>query len=307
MAGKRVVVTGATGTIGSALTDALLARGDEVVALTRHWRRTRLDPAVEVYGWAQPARERPPSAALAGADAVVHLLGEPVDQRWTAEVKQAIRESRVGSTRQLAAALLQLPRDERPGVLVSQSATGYYGPQNGQPLDERASVGPGFLAGVVDDWERAALAARGRLRVVLTRTGVVLSPGDGALGRMLPFFRLGVGGPVAGGRQFVPWVHLDDVVGALLTCVDDPRIHGPVNVTAPDAATNRDLARALGRVLRRPAVLPVPGFALRLLYGEMADMVLTGQWVQPRQLEQLGHAFRQPELDGALRDVLGQS
>jgi uncharacterized protein len=303
----RVVVTGATGTIGSALTSALLERGDEVVALTRNWRRSRLDPAIEVFGWAQPAREQPPRAALAGADAVVHLLGEPVDQRWTAEAKQAIRESRVGSTRQLVAALRELPEDERPGVLVSQSATGYYGPRDGQPLDERSAPGPGFLAVVVDDWERAALGARDHMRVVLARTGVVLSPGSGALGRMLPFFRLGVGGPVAGGRQFVPWVHLDDVVAALLACLDDPRLQGPVNVTAPDGATNRELARALGRVLHRPAVLPVPGFALRVLYGEMADIVLTGQRVAPRRLEQLGHAFRQPELEPALRDVLGQA
>lgn len=300
---KRVVVTGATGTIGSATVAALLERGDTVVALTRDVQRARgrLDARVELHAWAHPEHERPPRDALAGAHAVVHLLGARVDQRWTTEAKRSIRASRVESTRNLVTAL---DEPDAPDVLVSQSATGWYGPRDGRPLDEQAERGAGFLAEVVDEWERAALAAEPSVRVVVTRTGVVLSPRGGALGRMLPFFRAGVGGPVAGGEQYVPWVHLDDVVGVLLRCVDDPHARGPVNVTAPQAVTNRELSRALGRVLRRPAVLPVPAFALRALYGEMASIVVTGQNVAPRRLEELGYRFRQPQLEPALTDVL---
>lgn len=304
---KRVVVTGATGSIGSAVVAALRERGDSVVALSRDddRARERLGAGVEVHAWREPVGQRPPRDAFAGAYAVVHLLGEPVDQRWTAEAKRAIRESRVASTRNLVAALRALPETDAPPVLVSQSATGYYGACDGRPLDEHAALGSGFLAEVVDEWERAALEAAACMRVVVMRTGVVLSPRGGALARMLPFFRAGVGGPVAGGEQYVPWVHLDDVVGAVLRSIDDPEADGPVNVTAPTAVTNRQLSHTLGRVLRRPAVLPVPALALRALYGEMASIVVTGQHVVPRRLHELGYVFRQPRLEPALRGVLG--
>jgi hypothetical protein len=303
---RRVVVTGATGKIGSAMVAALRERGDTVVALSRDADRARdrLGAGVEVHAWREPVDERPPRDALAGAYAVVHLLGAPVDQRWTGDARRAIRESRVASTRNLAAALRALPETDAPAVLVSQSATGYYGARDGRPLDEHAPLGSGFLAEVVDEWERAAREAASCMRVVVMRTGVVLSPRGGALARMLPFFRAGVGGPVAGGEQYVPWVHLHDVVGALLQSIDDPKADGPVNVTAPQAVTNRELSHTLGRVLRRPAVLPVPALALRALYGEMASIVVTGQHVVPRRLHELGYAFRQPHLEQALRDVL---
>jgi uncharacterized protein (TIGR01777 family) len=302
----RIVVTGATGTIGRTVVEALRARGDEVVALSREESRARerLGREVTVAEWAEPARQPPPRNALAGADAVVHLLGEPIDQRWTDEAKERIRESRVQSTARLVEGLHQLADGERPRVLVAESATGVYGARDGVPLDETAAPGDGFLAELALDWEREAAAAEPLLRVVRVRTGVVLSPSGGALARMLPFFRLGLGGPVAGGGQFVPWVHLDDVVAALLRCVDDERATGPVNVTAPDPVTNRELARALGRVLGRPAVLPVPGVALRLLYGDMAQLVTEGHRVVPRRLEALGHEFRPPELEPAVRDTL---
>jgi uncharacterized protein len=304
----RVVVTGATGTIGAAVMSALRGRGDHVVALSRDVRRAgvRLGDGVELHEWAQPASERPPEAALAGADAVVHLLGERVDQRWTADAKRAIRESRVSSTRALVDALRALRADARPRVLVAQSATGYYGARDGRPLAEGAPAGAGFLADVVTASEREALAATPLLRVVCSRTGVVLSPSGGALGRMLPFFRLGIAGPVAGGRRYVPWVHLDDVVGSTLACLDDARADGPVNVTAPQPVTNAELSAALGRVLRRPAALPVPGFAVRALYGEMADIVITVQRVVPQRLLDLGYEFRHGELEPALRHVLGR-
>jgi uncharacterized protein (TIGR01777 family) len=305
----RVLITGATGTIGLALADALHARGDQVVALSRDPERGQrvLGNGAEVHAWPEPNLEPPPAQALADADAVVHLLGEPVAQRWTEEAKRNIRDSRVLGTRSLVAGLTALGDGVGPRALVSQSATGYYGPRGDAPIDEQASAGSDFLAEVVVAWEREAAAAAPRMRVAFSRTGVVLAAGGGALAKMLPFFRMGIGGPVAGGRQYVPWIHLDDVVGALLHCVDDESASGPVNVTAPNPVTNTELSRALGHALGRPAVLPVPSFAIKLLYGEMAEMVTTGARVIPARLRELGYAFRHPEVEAALRDVLGGS
>jgi uncharacterized protein (TIGR01777 family) len=305
----RVLITGATGTIGLALADAVTARGDQVVALSRDPDRGQrvLGDRVEVHPWPDPNAAPPPVAALQGVDAVVNLLGEPVAQRWSDEAKQRIRDSRVLGTRQLVAAVRALPSGDAPRVLISQSATGYYGPRGEAPLDEHASPGTDFLAEVVVAWEREAAAAESQLRVAFTRTGVVLSPGGGALAKMLPFFRLGIGGPVAGGHQYVPWIHLDDVVGALLHCLDDERAVGPVNLAAPNPVTNAELARALGHALGRPAVLPVPGMAVKLLYGEMAEIVTTGQRAVPAKLGELGFAFRHPEIEPALKDVLNGS
>lgn len=303
----RVLITGATGTIGLALADALRARGDRVLALSRDPERGErvLGAGVEVHPWAEPETTPPPTEALAGADAVVNLLGEPVAQRWSDSAKQRIRESRVRSTRMLVAGLTSVPQDERPRALVSQSATGYYGPRGDAPLDEGASPGSDFLAEVTQAWEAEATTAAASARVVCTRTGVVLSPSGGALAKMLPFFKLGIGGPVAGGQQYVPWIHLDDVVGAILHCVDHDDASGPVNVTAPNPVTNAELSRALGHALGRPAVLPVPGAAIKLLYGEMAEIVTTGQRAIPAKLGALGYTFRHPEIEAALKDVLG--
>jgi uncharacterized protein (TIGR01777 family) len=302
----RVVVTGATGLIGSALVDALRERGDVPVALARSTEsaREKLGAGVEVHRWAAPESEPPPTQALAGAGGVVHLLGEPVDQRWSDAAKRRIRDSRVRSTTLLADALTALSPEERPAVLVSQSASGYYGVRGDEPLSEDAAPGDDFLAGVVVEWEAAARRAEPALRVVETRTGVVLSGEGGALAKMLPFFKLGIGGPVAGGRQYVPWIHLDDVVAGLLRCLDDERLSGPVNLTAPNPVTNAELSRTLGRVLHRPAFLPVPGFALKLLYGEMAQVVTTGSRVVPDRLQAVGHSLHFPDLEPALRAAL---
>ena len=304
----RVVITGATGTIGRALIAALVDRGDEAVALSRDAGRARdaLGNRVQTHAWSRPGDEPPPEAALAGADALVNLLGEPVAQRWSAKAKEKIRRSRVAGTRSVVQGLLAFAPDRRPRTLLSQSATGYYGPRAEELLDEEAPAGHDFLADVVVAWEHEALIAATDLRVAVMRTGVVLSAAGGALAKMLPFFRLGIGGPVAGGRQYVPWVHLDDVVGAMLFCLDNPDAAGPVNLTAPTPVTNAELSRTLGRVLARPAVLPVPALALKALYGEMAQIVLTGQRVLPRRLEQLGYGFRHPDLEPALRDVLNR-
>jgi uncharacterized protein (TIGR01777 family) len=302
----RVLITGATGTIGLALADALHARGDQVVALSRDPERGQrvLGEGVEVHAWADPVGEPPPAEALRGADAVVHLLGEPIAQRWSGDAKQRIRDSRVTGTQQLVQGLVGLPEGERPGVLVSQSAVGYYGARGDASLDEQSSAGHDFLAEIVVAWERAAVAAPGGMRVVCTRTGVVLSSSGGALAKMLPFFKLGVGGPVAGGKQYVPWIHLDDVVGGLICCLEEGGATGPVNLTAPDPVTNAELARALGHVLGRPAVLPVPGLAVKLLYGEMAEIVTGGQRALPARLNELGYGFRHTEIKAALADVL---
>jgi uncharacterized protein len=303
----KIVITGATGTIGAALTRSLIAQGDQVVALSRNPGRAHGavgDGAVQ-HAWPDPKQVPPPAEALAGADAVIHLLGEPIAQRWNAQVKREIEDSRVLSTRMLVQGLRDLSPAERPSVLVSQSATGYYGPRGEEPVQEDAPAGEDFLARVVVQWEREANAIAGDVRVVCTRTGVVLSPSGGALSTMLPFFRRGLGGPVAGGRQYVPWIHLVDVVGALAQCATDASLQGPVNVSAPNPVTNRELTRSLARALHRPAIFPVPSAALHLLYGEMAAVVTTGARVVPRRLLDAGYAFTYRELDPALRDLLG--
>jgi uncharacterized protein (TIGR01777 family) len=305
----RVTVSGATGMLGRQLVEELAGRGDEVTVLSRDAAKAErsFGGRVEAASWRDPKGEPPPQDALRGRDGVVHLLGEPVAQRWTDDARREIRDSRVLATRNLVAALASLPDDERPGVLVSQSASGFYGPRGSEPVAEDEPPGDDFLAAVCVDWEAEARAATALgLRVALTRTGVVLSDSGGALEKMLPTFKLGVGGPVAGGRQYVPWVHSDDVVGALAFCLDSDAAEGPVNLAAPAPVTNAELSRTLGRVLRRPALAPVPGVAVKLLYGEMAQIVTTGVRAVPRRLEQLGYDFRQPGLEQALRLATGR-
>ena len=293
---KRVAVTGGTGLIGRHVADALRARGDEVTVLSRG--------APGTVRWADPTAEPPPPEALAGRDGVIHLLGENVAQRWTAEAKQRIRESRELGTRNLVEGLARLDEAERPGALVSMSASGWYGARGDEPVDESEPAGDDFLAGVVQVWEAEARKAEGLgVRVATPRTGVVLTEGGGALEKMLPPFKLGVGGPVAGGHQYVPWVHLDDVVGALLFLLDSGS--GAYNVTAPGPVTNRELSKALGRVLRRPAVAPVPALAVKVLYGDMAWIVTTGVRAVPKRLLEEGYSFRRPDLEDALRAAVG--
>jgi uncharacterized protein len=298
----KVAVTGATGTIGSAVVGALRDRGDSVVALSRDPSRARevLGDGVEVVEWRDPKSEPAPAEAFAEAGGVINLLGEQIAQRWSDEAKREIRESRVLGTRNLVAGLRGA--GPRLQVLVSQSAIGYYGPHGDEVVDEATPAGDDFLARVVVDWEAEARAAEEDLglRVVLARTGVVLSESGGALAKMMTPFKLGVGGPVAGGGQYMPWVHLDDVAGALLFALDTHAASGALNVTAPSPATNEEVSKALGRALHRPAIMPVPGFAIKLLYGEMATIVTTGARVEPKRLRELGYEFRQPDLDEAL-------
>jgi hypothetical protein len=300
----RITVTGATGRIGSRLVRQLLDRGDEVTVLSRNPDRARAAlPGVQAVAW-DPAVGPAPAEALAGRDGVVHLAGEDIAQRWSADAKRRIRESRELGTRNLVAGLRAA--DPRPPVLVSASAVGYYGAHGDEPLDESAPAGSGFLADVCAAWEREAQAAEELgIRVVRLRTGVVLDRDGGALAKMLPFFRLGGGGPVAGGRQYMPWIHRDDLVGLQIAALQGgDGWAGPINGTAPEPVTNREFSKALGRALHRPAVAPVPGLAVRVLYGDMAELVTEGQRVLPRRAQELGYEFAHPKLDEALRSTL---
>jgi uncharacterized protein (TIGR01777 family) len=309
MSAVRVTVTGATGLIGSSLLCALHEHEAQVTVLTRDpaRARTRLGD-VDAVAW-DPLSEAAPTHALAGRDAVLHLAGEPVAQRWSAKVKRAIRESRTIGTANLVEGLANVAAAEgsgAPRTLISSSATGYYGAQGEEPLDEDAPPGEDFLAQVCVAWEAAASAAHERLgmRTVQVRTGVVLDRAGGALGKMLPAFRLGVGGPVAGGHQYMSWIHAEDVVGMLLAALQDERWSGPINATAPEPVTNREFSKALGSVLGRPSLLPVPGVALRTLYGDMAEIVTSGARVMPAKPLVLGYEFAHPQLHEALRSAI---
>jgi uncharacterized protein len=300
----RVLVTGASGLIGSALCDALLARGDEVVGLTRDPDRARpKNPTIRWHAW-RPTTERPPAAALEGIDGVVNLVGEEINQRLTDQTKVRIRESRLVGTRNLLQGISASPTE--PSVFVGQSAIGYYGDRGAKILDEESKPGEGFTAEVPIDWEAAEREAEGIFdRVVIFRTGLVLSKDGGLLKQLLLPFKLGVGGPIAGGEQFMSWIHIEDEVGLILWALDDHRVWGVINATAPNPATNREFSKALGRELGRPAVIPVPKLAVAALRGgELADAVAGGARVLPRRALDLGYEFRHPDLDEALRSAL---
>jgi uncharacterized protein len=303
----RVTVTGASGLIGSALVAELREQGAAVTILSRDPSRAQTPDGVQVMHW-DPMSEPAPQAALAGTDAVVHLAGENVAQRWTERAKQAIFASRVTGTRNLLAGLEAAGAAEtsqRPQTLISGSAIGYYGAHGEEPLDEDAPAGNDFLAETCVAWEAEAERASALgMRVVRVRTGVVLDREGGALKKMLPPFKLGIGGPVAGGGQYMSWIHREDLVGMIVAALSDERWSGPVNATAPEPVSNREFSHALSHVLHRPALLPVPGFALGLLYGEMAEIVTTGARVMPAKALVLGYSFRHPELVQALRSAL---
>jgi uncharacterized protein (TIGR01777 family) len=300
----RVLVTGASGLLGSALADALLARGDEVVGLTRDPQRARpKNPTVNWYPW-RPTAERPPPEALEGIDGVVNLVGEEINQRLTDRAKVRIRESRLVATRNLIQGLEA--SQDKPRVFVGQSAIGYYGDRGEQILDEESEPAEGFLAEVPIDWENAERRAEGVVpRVVIFRTGLVLTKNGGLLKQLLLPFKLGVGGPIAGGDQYMSWIHIDDVTGLFIWALDDDRVAGTLNATAPDPVTNREFSKALGRVLNRPALAPVPKLAVAALRGgELADAVAGGARVVPRRALDLGYPFRHTDLDEALRSAL---
>jgi uncharacterized protein len=301
----RVLVTGASGLLGSALCDALLARGDEVVGLTRDPDRARpKNPTIRWHSW-NPTTERPPEAALDGIDGIVNLIGEEINQRLTDQAKIRIRESRILGTRNLLQGI-QASHTE-PSVFVGQSAIGYYGDRGAQVVDEESGAGePGFITEVVSDWEAAEKQAEDAVdRVVIFRTGLVLTKEGGLLKQLLLPFKLGVGGPIAGGDQYMSWVHIEDVIGMFVWALDDHRVWGVINATAPDPVTNSEFSKALGRALHRPAFMPVPKFAVAALRGgELADAVAGGARVVPRRAIDLGYEFRHRELDEAMRSAL---
>jgi uncharacterized protein (TIGR01777 family) len=296
----KTLLTGATGLIGR----ELVGRLEEPVVLSRDAERARKRLAgVEAHTWA-PESGPPPASAFQGVEVVFNLAGEPVAEgRWTDERKRRIRGSRVLGTRNLVAGLAGLT--SRPRVLVSASAVGYYGDRGDQILDETSSPGHGFLADVCVEWEREALAAeRLGIRVVCVRTGIVLARGGGALAKMLTPFRMGAGGKLGTGRQWMSWIHLDDEVGILLHAMKDARLHGPINAVGPRPVTNAEFTRALGHAMHRPAFLPMPKTALRLALGEMSEIVTASQRVLPREAERTGYTFKHPELAGALAAAL---
>ncbi|MGA3020284.1 MAG: TIGR01777 family oxidoreductase [Bryobacteraceae bacterium] len=296
----RIAITGASGLIGRRLLKTLAAAGHSLHVLSRH-AGTNLPPGVRLSVW-DSTRGEPPAESLQDVDAVVHLAGEPVAQRWTADARQAIRESRVTGTRNLVQALAKLPR--KPQVLVCASAVGYYGDRGDEILTESSSPGADTLAQLCIDWEKEAQAAEASgIRVVHVRTGLVLDARGGALPRMLPPFRMGVGGKLGSGRHWMSWIHLDDLAALFQFALANP-VSGPLNGVAPNPVINAGFTRALAAAVHRPAIFPVPAFALRLLFGEMSEILLASQRALPQAAERAGFRFRYPELAPALADVL---
>jgi uncharacterized protein (TIGR01777 family) len=300
---QKIVISGGTGFIGRRVVEALVARGDNVTVLTRDPLRARVAAPSQVSFEAWDGSRSP--AAIESADAVVHLAGEPaVGKRWTDRVKQEVMDSRVHSTERLVAAMDASKR--RPAVFVCASGIGFYGSHGGEPLDETAGPGSDFLARVTIAWEAAASRAEALgVRVVCTRFGIVFGKGGGALAEMVKPFKLFVGGPIASGQQVVSWVHLEDVVGVILRAIDDARLRGPINVASPNAVTNAELSSVIGKVLHRPSALRVPEAALRVLFGEGADPLVTGQRAVPSALERVGYAFKFVDVEAAVRDAVG--
>ena len=296
-----ILVTGAGGLIGTALVSSLIASGHEVTRLVRGQPK----PGEKAAHW-DPMAGSIDASALEGVDAVVHLAGENIAERWTAAKKARIRDSRVRGTQLLCETLTRL--SSPPKVLVSASAIGYYGDRGEETLTDDSPPGRGFLSEVCRAWEAATEPARQQgIRVVPLRLGVVLSTAGGALAKILPPFRLGLGGVLGSGRQYMSWIALDDVVGAIQHAIVTDALQGPSNAVAPRAITNQEFTKTLGKVLGRPTAIPLPAFAARLMFGEMADeLLLASARVQPTKLLASGYRFRYPELEEALQQLLAR-
>lgn len=294
----KIVVSGASGLVGSALTNFLTSQGHEVVKMTR----SNGSGANTVHWNPDDGTLNP--ADLEGVDAIVHLAGESVAQRWTDDAMKRIRDSRIKGTRTVAEAVSKMQR--KPQVLVSASAIGFYGDRGSEILTEQSLPGTGFLAGVCREWEDASVPAdHASIRTVNLRFGVIISKGGGALAKMLPIFQLGAGGNLGSGRQYMSWIALEDAVRAIYFAICNTDITGPVNVVGPKPCTNAEFTATLGKVLHRPTFLPVPSFGPRLLFGQMADeMLYAGAKVVPAKLEKSGFQFEFADLEGALRKAL---
>ena len=299
----RLVIAGGTGFIGSALCTKLLDQGHSLTLLTRSQSPSSVLPNKKWITW-EPASVGVWEQAVDGVDGVIHLAGEPIAaKRWTEAQKEKIRSSRINTTRALVAAIAKAK--EKPKFLLNSSATGFYGPHGDETLAEESEPGKDFLSRVCTDWEAEARKAEGYgLRVIRLRTGIVLGKGGGALSKMVPPFKLFAGGPLGTGNQWMSWIQLEDEIGLILFLLEHPNANGAVNATAPNPVTMKEFCKTLGRVLRRPSWAPVPSFALRLLLGEMADMLLTGQRVLPAEAQKLGYSFRYPTLYEALQALM---
>ncbi len=293
----KILATGMSGPIGSAVLPELISAGHSVTRMVR-----RPAASADELAW-DPLQAIPPEQ-VSGYDAVIHLAGETIVGRWTAAKKKRIRDSRVLGTQHLCQALARAP--QKPRCLIAASATGYYGDRGAEALDETSAPGNNFLAGVCREWEAATTPLRdAAVRVVNLRFGVVLSPRGGALPKMLPAFRMGVGGRVGSGAQYWSWVSIADITGAVLHALHREELRGPVNAVAPTPVTNLEFTRVLGSVLRRPTLLPMPAFAVRAAFGQMGDeLLLASARVLPSKLQSSGYEFRDPELGGALENLL---
>lgn len=302
--GRTILVTGASGMIGSGLVNALIDRGDRVIGLSRSPEKAdKTQPTAEWHPW-EPTMERPPEKALEGVDAVINLAGEPINQRWNDEIKDRIAKSRITATKNLTDAVATMKNP--PKVFISGSAIGFYGDRGDELLYEDDAPGDDFLARVVIQWEAAANAISDRdIRVATIRSGHVLDPRGGLLSELLTPFKLGVGGPIASGKQYMSWIHRWDEIGILLWALDTETVKGPINATSPNPVTNKEFSKQLGKAVGRPAFMPLPGFALKAIRGPEFGQVLTeGQRVYPRNAIEHGYEFKQPELAGALSELL---
>ncbi len=298
----KIVIAGGTGFLGTPLTAALAGRGHQLVLLSRG--NGPASPHARTAIWTPDGSVGPWASEIEGADVVVNLAGESIAQRWTASRRQRIVDSRVNATRSLVNAIVAAR--ETPKALINGSAVGYYGPTDDTPITEAHPPGADFLASVCVQWEAEAMRAGNVTRVVRVRTGIVLERNGGALPQMLPPFWLFAGGPVGSGRQYWPWIHRQDWVDLVRFSIETPDVTGAINATAPNPVPNRDFARALGRALHRPAVMPAPGFMLKLLLGDMAEgLLLSGQRAVPAAAQRAGFTFAYPHLDPALGAIFG--
>ena len=292
-----ITLTGASGFIGGALIARLKGDGHQIHLLGRSAPK---DASIKFSKWDAMGNQPPERQAIASADAIIHLAGEPVAQRWTPDIKRRIRLSRVNGTRRLVDAI-EAAVERKPKTLIAASAIGFYGNRGDEIVNETSKPGKGFLPEVCGGWESAAQSASNYgLRVVLLRIGIVLGRNGGALAQMLPIFRMGAGGRIGNGRQWMSWIHLDDLIGILMLALNDDKLSGPINGTAPKPVTNALFTHTLGEVIHRPAVLPVPEFGLRMLYGEMAQVLTEGQRVMPEAALRAGYQFLYPDLRSAL-------
>jgi hypothetical protein len=302
----KILITGGTGFVGTQLTSRLIQDGHEVTVLSRSTKRSGEVPRGISYLQGDPTQKGPWQGAIKNHDAVINLAGASIFAKWTEEHKKAIRESRVSTTQNIVQGIPAHP--EKQFTVLSTSAVGYYGFCGDEELTEASPSGEDFLARIASEWEGEALKAREKgARVVITRFGIVMGEKGGALSQMIPLFKKYIGGPIGSGKQWFSWVHIKDLSEAFAFLLKHPEISGAVNVCAPNPVRNKDLAKALGRVLNRPSFMPAPGFMVKLVLGEFGSVILEGQRVIPKRLLDSGFAFQYPDIDKALQGIVGQS